>query len=60
MDEEDPKKPKGHEIGMPLDALSAGELAARIALLEDEIARMRLAIEARATTRKAAESIFKR
>jgi uncharacterized small protein (DUF1192 family) len=59
MDEEAIKKPKAHEIGMPIDALSVEELADRIALLEGEIARLKAAIDARGATRKAADSIFK-
>lgn len=59
MDEEAVKKPKAHEVGMPIDALSVEELAERIALLEGEIARLKAAIDARGATRKAADSIFK-
>jgi uncharacterized small protein (DUF1192 family) len=59
MNDEEIKKPKGHEVGMPIDAMSVEELADRIALLEGEIARLRAAIDARGATRKAAESVFK-
>jgi uncharacterized small protein (DUF1192 family) len=59
MEEEAIKKPKAHEVGMPIDAMSVEELADRIALLEGEIARLKGAIDARGATRKAAESIFK-
>jgi uncharacterized small protein (DUF1192 family) len=59
MDEEAIKKPKAHEVGMPIDTMSVEELADRIALLEGEIARLRAAIDARGATRKAADSIFK-
>lgn len=59
MDEEDIKKPKAHEVGMPLDTMSVEELTDRIALLEGEIARLRVAIDARGATRKEADSIFK-
>lgn len=59
MDEEAIKKPKAHEVGMPIDTMSVEELADRIALLEGEIARLRVAIDARDATRKAADSIFK-
>ena len=41
------KKPKVHEVGMILDAMSVEELTDRIALLEGEIARLRAAIVAR-------------
>jgi uncharacterized small protein (DUF1192 family) len=46
----------GEEIG----ALSAHELENRIARLEEEIARCRLAMQARLATRSAAEDFFKR
>ncbi len=59
MDDDVNKKPKTHEVGMALDALSVDELEGRIGLLEGEIARLKAAIEARGQTRKAAESIFK-
>lgn len=59
MDDEAIKKPKGHEVGMMIDAMSVEELGDRIELLEGEIARLKLAIEARGATRKAADSVFK-
>ena len=59
MDEEAIKKPRAHEVGMPIDTMSVEELADRIALLEGEIARLKAAIDARGATRKAADSIFK-
>ena len=39
-DDDKPKKKIAHEIGQDLTLLSAGELAERIALLKDEIARL--------------------
>ena len=54
-----PKAPLAHEIGQNLDALSAPELAERIARLRSEIARLEKAIEARQATRAAADSVFK-
>lgn len=59
MDEDVIKKPKAHEIGMSLDALSVDELAHRIALLEDEIDRLKSAVDAKGQTRRAADSVFK-
>ncbi|MBD8067312.1 DUF1192 domain-containing protein [Devosia sp. PTR5] len=59
MDEETVKRPKAHEIGMMLDALSVSELEERIAVLEGEIARLRAAIAAKGDSRKAAEAAFK-
>lgn len=59
MDDEAIKKPKGHEVGMMIDTMSVEELGDRIELLEGEIARLKLAIEVRDATRKAADSVFK-
>ncbi len=59
MDEEEIRKPKGHEVGMMLDAMSVEELEERIAMLEREIARLRTAIDARKQTRDMADALFK-
>lgn len=59
MFDEEIKKPKGHEVGMPIDTMSVEELTERIALLEAEIGRLKAAIEARGATRKAADAAFK-
>jgi uncharacterized small protein (DUF1192 family) len=59
MFDEEVKKPKGHEVGMPIESMSVEELTERIGLLEGEIARLRAAIAARNATRAAAESAFK-
>lgn len=59
FDDEPVSKPKGHEVGMPIDRLSVDELQERIGLLEAEIARLRQAIAARQQTKAAADSIFK-
>lgn len=59
MDEDAIRKPKGHEVGMMLDAMSVEELQDRIALLEGEIARLQAAIAARNKTRTDADALFK-
>jgi uncharacterized small protein (DUF1192 family) len=59
VDDDAVRRPKSHEVGMVLDAMSVEELADRITLLEGEIARLRQAIEARGATRKAADAVFK-
>jgi len=59
MFDDEIKTPKGHEVGMPIDTMSVEELTQRIAMLEDEIARLRAAIEARGATRQAADAMFK-
>ncbi|HEY1945289.1 MAG TPA: DUF1192 domain-containing protein [Roseiarcus sp.] len=48
-----------HEVGQPLDDLSAPELAERIAALKQEIARLEAAIKSREATREAASAFFK-
>jgi uncharacterized small protein (DUF1192 family) len=61
MDDDDKvKKPPPHEVGMPIDTLSIEELEARIGLIEAEIVRLRAAIDARRSTRAAADSLFRR
>lgn len=52
-------KPLAHEIGQPLDDLSAPELAEQIETLKQEIARLEAAIKAREATRNAASAFFK-
>jgi uncharacterized small protein (DUF1192 family) len=59
FDDDEVKKPKGHEIGMILDAMSVEELTDRIALLEGEIARLRAAIDSKRQSKSAADAVFK-
>ncbi|GGF46565.1 hypothetical protein GCM10011321_41260 [Youhaiella tibetensis] len=60
MDEEEARsKPKAHEVGMLLDAMSVEELEARIALLSNEIERLKAAIAARQKSRSEAQNLFK-
>jgi uncharacterized small protein (DUF1192 family) len=59
MFDDEVKKPKGHEVGMILDAMSVEELTNRIEMLEGEIARLKAAIAARQKTRSAADALFK-
>lgn len=47
-------------LGEDLSALSEQELATRIGALESEIARCRAAIDARKSTRFAADSFFRK
>ena len=54
------KKPPEIQLGEDISALSAHELEARIARLEEEIARCKSAIAARQATKSAAENFFKR
>jgi uncharacterized small protein (DUF1192 family) len=60
MDDDDRvKKLPPHEVGMPIETMSVEELESRIGLLEAEIGRLRAAIDARRSTRAAADSLFK-
>lgn len=60
MHEQDrPKKPAPHEVGMALDELSVAELEERIEVLEAEIGRLKQAIEAKNDSRSVADSVFK-
>ncbi|HEY3638744.1 MAG TPA: DUF1192 domain-containing protein [Rhizomicrobium sp.] len=54
------KKSPDIVIGGDLSALSEHELAARIGILENEIARCHMAIEERKSTRSAADSFFRK
>jgi uncharacterized small protein (DUF1192 family) len=58
--EEPRKKLPDIVLGEDISALSAHELEARIARLDEEIARCKAAIQARHATRSAAENFFKR
>ena len=61
MDEDDrPKKKVAHEIGQDLTLLSVEELAARVALLNAEIARLEADMTKKRATRAAADQFFKR
>ena len=60
MDDDDrPKKKVVHEIGQDLALLSINELAERIAVLNDEIARLQTAIASKQGSRNAADQVFK-
>lgn len=59
MQDDDISKPKAHEVGMAIDTMSVEELNDRIGLLEAEITRLKTAIDARGSTRKAADAVFK-
>ena len=61
MEPDEPrKKAPAIILGEDISTLSAHELEARIAELEAEIARARIAIAARLATRSAAENFFKK
>ena len=59
-EDERPKRKPAHEIGQDLSLLSIEELSDRITLLENEIARLRTALEKKRTSRSAADQFFRR
>jgi uncharacterized small protein (DUF1192 family) len=59
-DDDRPKKKITHEIGQDLYLLSVKELEERIALLNDEIARLQAAVAGKQSSRNVADSFFKK
>ncbi len=59
-DDDRPKKKIAHEIGQDLRLLSVEELAERVALMRDEIARLEADMAGKRASRSAADQIFKR
>ena len=55
-----PKKKVTHDLGQDLALLSAGELAERVALLKDEIARLEAEIARKHASKSAADTFFKK
>ncbi len=61
LDELQPaKKPKGYELGQDLSKLSVGELRALIDDLRGEISRVEQTLNAKESSKSAAEATFKR
>jgi uncharacterized small protein (DUF1192 family) len=61
MDEDDrPKKKITHEIGQDLALLSVKELRERIALMQEEIARLDADIARKEASRNVADQFFKK
>jgi uncharacterized small protein (DUF1192 family) len=59
-DDDRPKKKIAHEIGQDLALLSLVELNERIAVLQDEVARLEVARAKKQASRSAADQFFKR
>jgi uncharacterized small protein (DUF1192 family) len=59
-DDDRPKKKIAHEIGQDLSLLSVEELADRVQLLRDEIARLEADAVQKRAKRAAADQFFKR
>jgi uncharacterized small protein (DUF1192 family) len=55
-----PKKAKTYELGQDLSKHSVGDLQALIEALKDEIARVERTLNAKQSSKSAAESVFKR
>jgi uncharacterized small protein (DUF1192 family) len=60
LDDLVPKKKKGHELGQDLSKLSVGELQALVDALKEEIARVEQTLQAKQSSKSAAEAAFKR
>jgi uncharacterized small protein (DUF1192 family) len=60
FEDDRPKRKPVHEIGQDLSSLSIEELAARLALLQDEVARLQTALERKRASRSAADQFFKK
>lgn len=59
-DDDKPKKKVAHEVGQNLTLLSVEELAQRVQLLHDEIARLEADMASKRASRSAADQFFKR
>ena len=59
-DDDRPKKKITHEIGQDLYLLSVKELEERIALLTEEIERLKASISGKQSSRGVADSLFKK
>jgi uncharacterized small protein (DUF1192 family) len=59
-DDDRPKKKIVHEIGQDLTLLSVGELADRVALLKEEIARLEANMASKQASKSAADLFFKK
>ena len=55
-----PKKKITHEMGQDLSLLSVGELAERVGLLKDEIARLEAEMSRKRASQTAANCIFQK
>ena len=60
FDDEAVRPKRVHEIGQDLSLLSVEELRERLDLLQAEMARLEAEIDARGSTRRAAEALFQR
>jgi uncharacterized small protein (DUF1192 family) len=59
-DDDRPKKKIAHEIGQDLTLMSVGELAERVAILKEEIARLEANMASKQASKSAAAMFFKK
>ena len=59
-DDDRPKKKIIHEMGQELTLLSVGELAERVTLLKEEIARIEANMATKQASKSAADMFFKK
>jgi len=59
-DDDRPKKKIAHEIGQDLTLMSVGELAERVTILKDEIARLEANMKTKQASKSAADLFFKK
>ena len=59
-DDDRPKKKIVHEIGQDLALLSVGELTERVAILQEEIARLEANMATKQASKSAADLFFKK
>jgi uncharacterized small protein (DUF1192 family) len=59
-DDDRPKKKIAHEIGQDLTLMSVGELAERVTILKDEIARLEANMASKQASKSAADLFFKK
>jgi uncharacterized small protein (DUF1192 family) len=59
-DDDRPKKKVTHDIGQELTLLSVAELAERVALLKEEIARLEANMAGKRASKSAADQFFKK
>ena len=60
FDDEAAEPKRVHEIGQDLSTLSVDELRLRIGQLQAEVARIEAELDAKGSTRQAAEALFRR
>ena len=59
-DDDRPKKKIAHEVGQDLTLMSVGELAERVTILKDEIARLEANMKTKQASKSAADLFFKK